>query len=101
MEKLRGCLNDELRQRAEQYLGRTFTQTELRLYPYLSYCCQNGARVERAKITDEEHKILKQLEDEGHIRRGYPSYLYPTRSFWAFMHDCLADSYVTLAEDLQ
>lgn len=100
MEKSRGCLTEELKKKAEQYLGREFTQDELRLYPYLCYCSLNDARIERAKTTPEEQDIIHMLESEGRLQREYPSYMHPTREFWVFMNECLADSYVILAEDL-
>ena len=100
MEKIRGCLNENLKIKAEKYLGREFTQEELRLYPYLVYCLTNGGCIDRSAITLKERDIISLLESEGRIIREYPNYLYPTRDFWMFMNDCLADSYVMLAEDI-
>lgn len=100
MEKTRGYLNENLKTKAEKYLGREFTQTELRLYPYLVYCLTNGGYLDRSKTSSEERDIIHLLESEGRIIREYPAYLYPTRDFWMFMNECLADSYVTLVEDL-
>ena len=100
MEKPRGILTEELKKKAEQYLGREFTQDELRLYPYLCDRALNRARIERARTSPEEQDIMSMLESEGRLKREYPSYMHPTREFWAIMNECLADSYVLLAEDL-
>lgn len=100
MEKPRGCLTEEIKRKAEQYLGRKFTQDELRLYPYLCDCALNRVHIERVKTSPEEQDIMSMLESEGRLKREYPSYMHPTREFWMFMSECLADSYVVLAEDL-
>ena len=100
MGKIRGCLNENLKTKAEKYLGRGFTQRELRLYPYLTYCFANNGYVDRSKISSEERDIIRLLISEGRIIRERESYFCPTRDFWMFMNECLADSYVTLVEDL-
>ena len=99
--KLRGCIYPELKEKAENYLGREFTQTELRLYPYLTYVFVNNGKVERNKISDEERLILETLKSEGRIVREYPNYYYPTKEFWMFINEILTDSYVTLVEDIE
>ena len=99
-KKLRGMLTEALKNKAENYLGREFTQKELRLYPFIVYCVINGGRIPREKINEQERKLLHLLMDEGRLKRNCPDYYYPTREFWSFMNDCLADSYVVLAEDV-
>lgn len=97
----RGMLTKELKEKAEIYLGREFTQKELRLYPYIVYCVTNGGYIDRSKTDEEEQEMLITLEKEGRLKREYPARFFPTREFWNFMNDCLADSYVILADDLE
>ncbi len=97
--KGRGMLYEELKQKAEAYLGREFTQKELRLYPYIVDCALNSRRIERSKTHEEEQDIISMLEKEGRLYREYPSYMHPTREFWMFMCEILGYSYVEIAED--
>ena len=102
MKADRGILTKEIKEKAEKYLGREFTQKELRLYPYMQYCFMNyEGHIERAKLRDGESEILRQLVNEHHLIRVYPAEFSPAREFWAFMNDILADTYVILAEDLK
>ena len=101
MKTGRGTLTKEIKEKAEKYLGREFTQKELRLYPYMQYCFMNDGRIDRQHIDTEERDILYKLVDEHRLIREYPPYFVPTREFWAFMNDILADAYVILAEDLK
>lgn len=101
MRYLRGYLTDDVREKAEAYLGRDFTTTELRLYPYIQYCVMNGGEIDRSKISDDESTYLKYLIIEKHMIRRHPNSFYPTREFWMFMNDILADTYVELAEDIE
>ena len=96
----RGILTAEVKERAERYLNREFSQTELRLYPYLCDCALNSRRVERIKTTDEEQSIITRLEQEKRLRREYPSYMHPTREFFLFMQECLVDTYIEIADEL-
>ena len=95
----RGMLTPEIKAKAEKYLGREFTQKELRLYPYMQFCMINSQRIERARTDEEEQEILKTLEREGRIKREYPSYFHPTCEFWMFMNDILAGAYIETAEE--
>ena len=94
-------LTPEVALYAEQYLGREFTQNELRLYPYLCDCMINRRRVEAARTTQEEQEILRTLEKEAHIVREYPSYFYPEREFYLFMQECLVDTYIKTKEEIE
>lgn len=100
MKQMRGMLTESIKQRAERYLGREFTQEELRLYPYLCYCAINDERVGRSRTTDAEQDIIQKLESEGRLLREYPSYMHPTRQFYMFMQDILVDTYIVTAEDM-
>lgn len=108
MKSDRGCLTDEIKEKAEKYLGREFTVKELRLYPYIQYCVMNGGYIDRVKTSSAERDILQKLVDEKHlkrgyqdVKRGYPDDFYPTREFWMFLNDIMADTYVVLAEDIE
>ena len=101
MKAGRGVLTEEVKEKAEKYLGREFTQRELRLYPYIQYCVMNGGYISREKTNEEERVILQRLTNEKHWIRDYPADFYPTKDFWMFINDILSDTYVTLAEDLK
>lgn len=99
MSKNRGCLTENFKKEAKEYLGREITQKELRLYPYLCYCAVNEERVSRVKTDDEEQEIITILEKEGRLVREYPSYMHPTKDFYMFMQKALVECYVITAED--
>lgn len=65
IEKSRGTMTPELKQKAEEYLGREFTTEELRFYPYLCSCAVDHQRIERSKTTEEEQDIMRVLEKRG------------------------------------
>ena len=92
--EMRGVLTPEIKEKAEKHLGREFTQKELRLYPYLQYCCINSEPVDRRKIDAEEQNIIELLESEQRLVWDYASHILPTRAFWSFLCDIVADGYV-------
>lgn len=98
---MRGVLTNEIKERAEHYLHREFTQEELRLYPYLCYGAVDHERIERSRTTETEQDIIRKLEEEGRLLREYPSYMHPTREFYMFMQDLIVDTYVETAEDMR
>ena len=95
----RGFLTEAFAKEAKEYLGRDFTQIELRLYPYLTYCAVNHQKVERLKTTDTEQDIISMLEKEGRLVREYPSYMHPTKDFYMFMQKAILECYVLTAEE--
>ena len=99
MIKSRGCLTENFKNEAKEYLGREITQEELRLYPYLCFCAVDHERISRGKTTDEEQEIMAILETEGHLVREYPSYMHPTKEFYMFMQKAIVECYVITAED--
>ena len=99
MKKARGCITENFKKEAREYLGRDISQTELRLYPYLCDCAINWRGVERIKTTEEEQDIMRVLEKEGRLLREYPSYMHPTKEFYMFMQKALVECYVITAED--
>ena len=99
--KQRGMLTSELKDSAEFSLGRPFTQDELRLYPYLSYCFLNKGKIDYDKLNRDERLILYELVEQGYIIATEGDKIYPTRAFYDFMNDMLAESYVTFAEEIE
>lgn len=97
--KPRGLLTNATKAKAEEYLGREFTQKELRLYPYLCSCAVDHSRIERSKTDDEEQEIIRMLEAEGRLLREYPSYMHPTKDFFEFMTKIVGEGYVEFAFD--
>ena len=89
----RGQLTDSAKAKMEAFLGRTATQTELRLYPYIQFVMMNEQRIDPKKINGEERQILSELRAAGHIEGG-ASGLAMTREFWDFLGDILFDTYV-------
>ena len=72
IEKPRGMLTTEIKEKAEKYLSREFTVKELKLYPYLCSCAVDHQRIERSKTSEEEQDIIQVLEKEGRLYREYP-----------------------------
>ena len=92
----RGVLTPEIKEKAEVYLHRDFSQKELRLYPYLQYCCINSEPVDWRKIDGEEKDIIDRLDIDGLLVWDCTSRIIPTREFWNFMCDIITDGYVKL-----
>jgi hypothetical protein len=91
----RGQLNDTIQELAKNYLGRTITVKELRLYPYLDYVIKNWNSFDHKKVNSEEMEIIYQLEIEGHISlTGGGLELVVTKKFYDYMQRVLAIAYV-------
>lgn len=91
---MRGVLTDKIQDRAVGFLGRTISQKELRLYPYIDYSVKNGCQGWcYDKLYTEEIKILNQLYEEKHITYSREKIIV-TRRFYDYMQDVLAISYV-------
>lgn len=94
----RGRLTETIQQKSKSFLGREITTKELRLYPYLDYCWKNGGKIDPKKTDLDETLIIANLDDAGLIRlEGYCE-INPTREFYNFVQDILAESYVMFAE---
>ncbi|MBB76571.1 MAG: hypothetical protein CMJ75_18860 [Planctomycetaceae bacterium] len=89
----RGRLTNQIREIAQERLGREIDQVELRLYPYLQYTMMNDQRLDPAKINGEERKILQSLREGGFIEGG-ASGLSMTKDFWDAINEILWISYV-------
>ena len=97
--KGRGFLCESIQDKAIQFLGFEISQKELRLYPFLDYSVKNGGYLDRSKMDGEEMKIIKRLQEQGHVKRTFDGYFYTTKAFYDFMQSVLADSYVVFMED--
>ena len=96
--------NYNLRKRGAytEELGKKYgiTKVELRLIPYLHYCITNHLRIDLCKMTGEEHKILRQWEDNGFIEAGLETpCIILNKQFWDKMCDVLYDAYAARYED--
>lgn len=95
----RGMLTDVAQKKAMAFLGEEITVKELRLYPYLDYCWKNGGYVDRRKLDEEEQDVIIHREKQGHLKREYGGYNTPSRAFYDFVQDILAETYVVTMED--
>lgn len=98
MQKRRGNLNKEINEIAIDFLGREIDVLELRLYPYLSYIAINLCELEPDKIEDSELKVLKKLEQEGHLKLISHKVIF-TSEFYLFIHNVLYLSYVRYTKE--
>ena len=91
---MRGKLTEALKKKGEAFLGREFTQKELRLYPYIDYCIKNNCQGwSFSKMNATELDIIDQLEEDGCLVYSAEKVVV-SRAFYNFMQDMLAESYV-------
>ena len=96
----RGILTEAIQEKARAFLGEEITVKELRLYPFLDYCWKNGGRIQRGKTDLEEKKILERREKQGHCETTYIGENKPTREFYNFVNDILAEAYVVIKNEV-
>ena len=94
----RGMICESVIRKAKNFLGTEINIRELRLYPYLDYVWKNGGRIEFQKINKEEEDIINTRISEGHMVMDGLN-IYPTRKFYDYVQDVLADTYVKFTED--
>ncbi len=94
---MRGMLTEEIQNEAKKFLNREIDTTELRLYPYISYCLQNGGYYDRSKISSKERQIITKLKSEGHLEMD--GCFYVTKEFYDYMNKVLWLSYVETKKD--
>lgn len=97
-QQQRGMLTMAAQNKALVFLGEEITITELRLYPYLDYCWKNGGYVDRGKLSKDERDIIAHRAEQGHLMREYGGYNVPSRAFYDFVQDILAETYVLMME---
>lgn len=95
----RGMLTDAARKKAVAFLGEEITTKELRLYPFLDYCWKNGGYVDRSKLDAAEKDIIIRREKQGLLKREYGGYNTPSRAFYDFVQDMLAETYVAFFDE--
>lgn len=95
----RGMLCESVINKSKEFLRVEISQKELRLYPYLDYIWKNGGRIDLSKVDNEEMDIIDTRINEGHMLVDSDSKIYPTRKFYDYVQDILADTYVNLVED--
>lgn len=89
----RGILNDVVKEKSLAFLGKEITKEEVRLYHYLDYVWKNDSCIRLDKVDAEEISILTLRGAQGHLKI-HGSYVYPTREFYDFVQDILAEAYV-------
>lgn len=81
----RGELTPEINERAKELFGYEIDLRALRLIPYMLYelanSGENGARIVRQKINDDDRYWLKRWTEEKRIRWGAP-WVHVTKEFY-------------------
>lgn len=95
----RGMLTTDVDKIAKLMIGRSISQAELRLIPYVQYVMVNDRKIDPNKVNSEEREILlKKWRKEGHVEGG-ASGLAITKHFWDFMCEVLFIAYVGYDND--
>jgi len=90
----RGCLSQEVQRESEKFLGYKISVVELRLIPYIQFIMANGRKFDDRRVNDEERRILKRWEKEGHLEMNLEGVVV-SKGFWDFMCRVLWYSYVS------
>lgn len=94
----RGQLTTAIQEKAMTFWGREIDQTELRLYPYIHFCAINSRKIDPAKVSAEERKIMRRWKDAGHFEGGM-SEMNMTKEFFDFINEMLWLGYFTYDND--
>jgi hypothetical protein len=89
------ALSYETKRDARMILGHDITLRELRLLPYIDWCCKNSC-FHYERINMEEMAILKDWEAKNLLRIG--EMLHISQYFYTFMSRVLWDAYVEKEE---
>jgi len=93
----RGELTNEIQAKAKELFGYEIDIRALRLIPYLLYVIPNGgngeARIERAKINDDDRYWLRRWTEEKRITWGAPR-LHMTKAFYDAAHELQWMAYI-------
>lgn len=87
MSKERGFVTEEIEKKYN------FTQEEVRLIPYLQYCCINNMKLDPNKIYPEEREIISKWRQKGYIDGGASEIVCVSKEFWDIMSNVLWESY--------
>jgi hypothetical protein len=91
----RGTLTNEVKEKAKELFGWEIDVTELRLIPYLLYCCVNSENIDVRKCYQAEREILSKWRKAGLIEGG-ASDLYVTRKMWDIGNEIMWIAYANL-----
>ena len=83
----RGVLTEKISEK------HNITQEELRLMPYIQYCCINNLPVNPRRISPNERMILKEWIKKGLMVGNSSEEVAVTRKFWDKINDCLWYAY--------
>lgn len=89
---MRGRLTEEVQRVAMDTMGREISIRELRLMPYVQFCCINSQNLDPNRINPDERHVLSLWRNEGWIEGG-ASDLYVPKEFWNVMHQILWEAY--------
>lgn len=101
---MRGLLPEDaaikaaLQVRYKTETGLDLDKTNLHLLPYIQYVLMNEQIVDRAKLSREEAKIIKDLRDAGCLGVRSNGKFQCTDRFWACMNEILYYTYVDRGE---
>jgi hypothetical protein len=95
---MRGKLTDRIKAKSLELLGYEITQEELRLMPYIQYQMMNEQRIDPAKISSSERRVLRSWKEKEYIEGG-ASGLSITKEFWDAINQILWLGYVAHAEE--
>lgn len=95
----RGVLCESIINKSKKFLGTEITQKELRLYPYLDYVWKNSGHIDLRKLDNEEVSILNTRIIDAYMIMDSNNKIYPTKEFYYYVQDILADAYVEFMED--
>lgn len=88
------ALRRALQLRYETETGLDLDRASLHLLPYIQYVLMNEQVFDRAKLSREEAKIIKDLRDAGCLGIRSNGKFQCTDRFWACMNEILYYTYV-------
>ena len=91
----RGFLSDRVLDKSRELFGYGINTTELRLMAYVQYVMCNERKLDIAKVSPPERKILAKWRKVGHIEGG-ASGLRITKEFWDILCEIIFLAYVDL-----
>ncbi|MDE2232973.1 MAG: hypothetical protein KGJ90_02465 [Patescibacteria group bacterium] len=97
---MRGEVTPLIRQRSRDLLGYEIDTKEYRLMPYVHYVMMNEQRLDPARISGDERKILRKWKDAGYIEGGAAG-LSMTKEFYEILCALLWYGYVAYRDEDQ
>lgn len=87
-----------VRGRFEKVTGLRLTREVIRLLPYIQYVLMNEQRFDRAKVSQEEHTIIRNLIEKGCLL-DHNGRIRCSLEFWISLNEVLYLSYVDYEEN--